>query len=479
MHDHAVQFYESDGFLVSAVADFIGTSLRRGGAGVVVATRAHRQALDERLRDDGFSLTVERAEGRYIPLDAAETLAMFMVEGRPDRERFVEVIGGVVERAGSGGRGVRVFGEMVALLAVAGNEAGAVRLEQLWNEFQAERSFSLLCAYPMNRLGGETLSSLVEEVCEEHSRITPTESYTALATPEERFREVSVLQQKARWLEEEIAQRKEAEARLHEALEAERAARAAAEEALRLRDEFLSIASHELKTPVTSVSGYAQHALRRLRREAARGSEWVSPALEEIARQADKLNRLVGQLLDVSRIEEGNLALERAPTDLSALVVESVEAARPWSAGHEFDVSVPPALTANVDPMRFEQVLTNLLTNAVKFSPRGGTIEVALERPRRGEVRLAVRDRGVGIPTDRRAQLFERFYQAHPEGDRRGIGLGLYICRQIAELHGGEVTAEFPPDGGTRIVVVLPNELEESRATDNGTHVAERGAVEA
>jgi signal transduction histidine kinase len=119
-------------------------------------------------------------------------------------------------------------------------------------------------------------------------------------------------------------------------------------------------------------------------------------------------------------------------------------------------VRVPERVEAVVDPLRVEQVLANLLGNALKFSPAGSPVEVELSADGDGVARLAVRDRGVGVPPERRDRLFEPFQQAHGEGYGGGMGLGLYVSRQIAELHGGAVRAEFPPDGGSRFVVELP-----------------------
>jgi signal transduction histidine kinase len=117
----------------------------------------------------------------------------------------------------------------------------------------------------------------------------------------------------------------------------------------------------------------------------------------------------------------------------------------------------PAAVRIYADPLRIEQVLTNLLDNAIKFSPQGGPVDVEVGSPDPGTARLAVRDRGIGIPPEHRGQLFERFYQAEAAGTyAAGMGLGLYISRQIVELHGGCITAEFPHDGGTRFVVTLP-----------------------
>jgi PAS domain S-box-containing protein/excisionase family DNA binding protein len=217
--EHFVQFYEADAVLADAVADFVGAGLRADEAGIVIATQPHHRAVEERLRAAGVDLAAAVAVGRYVALDAAETLSRFTVGGTPDAERFVEVIGGVVGRAADGGRPVRAFGEMVALLALGGNTAAALQLEHLWNELQQTLAFSLLCAYPMNRLGGEVFAELVGDVCAAHSRVVPAESYAGLALEDDRSRAVAELQQKAARLEAEIAQRIRAERELRDFVE--------------------------------------------------------------------------------------------------------------------------------------------------------------------------------------------------------------------------------------------------------------------
>jgi signal transduction histidine kinase len=235
------------------------------------------------------------------------------------------------------------------------------------------------------------------------------------------------------------------------------AARAAAEAAVREREEFLSVAAHELKTPITSLRGAAQLALRRLARGAAVDPQQMGRTLELVDRQANRLTHLVNHLLDVARIEAGKLILAPEPTDLGQLVADIVPLVPADAAYHPIEVRSPGTpIVAVVDSLRLEQVLLNLLTNAVKYSPEGGEIAVELTRPDPGTVRLAVRDHGLGVPPERREHLFERFYQAHGEGHLSGLGLGLYVSRQIVDLHGGTIAAEFPADGGTRIVVTLP-----------------------
>lgn len=231
-------------------------------------------------------------------------------------------------------------------------------------------------------------------------------------------------------------------------------ARERVEEALRLRDEFFKIAAHELRTPVTSVLGQAQLASRRLKRGQIEPAK-MAESLSVITHQATRLSHLITQLLDVSRLESGRLTIEPQLTDLIPLLSQVAAGAQMVSDRHRVQMKTPAVLEAEVDPLRFEQVATNLIENAIKYSPRGGDVEVSL----RGDgdaVELSVRDHGVGIPPERRARIFERYYQAHEDHSARGLGLGLYISRQIVDLHGGEIHAEFPSDGGTRFIVRLP-----------------------
>jgi signal transduction histidine kinase len=231
-----------------------------------------------------------------------------------------------------------------------------------------------------------------------------------------------------------------------------------AREAITIRDEFLSVAAHELKTPLTSLRGYAQLLQREFDKRVPPNPDRVNRAASTIQMQSDKLTRLISQLLDISRIQSGKLAIERRPSDLSQLVRDVVSAARSNLRGHTLEAQVPARVEARVDPLRVEQVLTNLVDNAIKYSPEGGPIEVRLDLVD-GVLQLSVRDHGLGVAPEHRPHIFDRFYQAQAGGpltSMAGMGLGLYISRQIVELHGGSIYAEFPDDGGTRFVVTLP-----------------------
>jgi signal transduction histidine kinase len=353
---------------------------------------------------------------------------------------------------------------MVSLLVADGYPAAAVRLEELWNDLQAHHrhAFSLFCAYPMDHFGGEAHQHLFSDVCAAHSQVIPAESYLALPTANDRLRAIAELQQKAQSLETEIAERQLAEERRRRALEAEHEARLDAEAALQVRDEFMSIAAHELRNPLTSLSLHAQAALRRLSHGEQLDTAQTVHALQSICGQANRISRLLDRLLDVSRLEAHDLALhlQRRRTDLAALVAQVVTSTRAWSDRHPITLETPPSLEAWIDPSRLEQVLANLLDNAIKHSPHGEPITVTLSLPAPGTIELAVSDRGIGIPIEARDRIFERFFQARSDDATQGLGLGLYVSRQIVELHDGQIRADFPTDGGTRFVVTLPIGIE-------------------
>jgi signal transduction histidine kinase/DNA-binding NarL/FixJ family response regulator len=222
----------------------------------------------------------------------------------------------------------------------------------------------------------------------------------------------------------------------------------------RLRDEFLSSAAHELKTPITSLQGFTQMLLRQIDRDGTLDPHRVEQALRTIEQQSIKLTYLVSQLLDISRLEAGHLILARREIDLMEVVNNVVILMRSKTNRHMITVQGPSSLEVTVDPLRIEQVLINLLDNAIKYSPDGGPIEV--EVALNGEVRLSVTDNGVGIPLEGRENLFTRFYQGHANSSVGGMGLGLYLGKQIIDLHGGRLEAAFPAEGGTCFMISLP-----------------------
>ncbi len=212
--DHFLHLYEEDAVLIDSVGEYIGAVLRAEGAGIVIATAAHRNGIESLLRANGLNPDEERAAGRYVDLDATETLERFLVNGQPDADRFNEVIGSVVETAAAGGRPVRAFGEMVAILAADGNHAAAMELERLWNQLQERHRFALFYAYPMDVFRDAGLSEAFESIADEHGHVIPAESFTARANLEERRREVARLQQQSAALRAEVAESRRLQAEL-------------------------------------------------------------------------------------------------------------------------------------------------------------------------------------------------------------------------------------------------------------------------
>lgn len=231
------------------------------------------------------------------------------------------------------------------------------------------------------------------------------------------------------------------------------AAQAEAEAAVRMRDEFLSVASHELKTPITSLVGYVQLLQRLLQRDGVLEAPVVERALRTLDSQSTRLARLVAQLLDVSRVESGTLVLEPTALDLVPLLERLAQTAQASGRGHVVVTQARGPLWAWADPMRIEQVLASLLDNAVRYSDEGSRVEVRAQATDARTLRVEVRDQGSGIPVEMRAEVFQRFHRAH--GHAAGLGLSLYISRQIVDLHGGRLWAEFPPRGSL-FVLELP-----------------------
>lgn len=623
---HVVQFYDDDAFMLERAREFLSVGLQRGESVIVVLTPSHLAGLNALLMAEGFDLDVLRITGRYVDLDAQETMQALLVNGAPDPERFERLAGELLNRALACGQGLRVFGEGVALLASSGNYAAAVALERLWNHPPVDVPFAVLCVYPMSLFGAEALAGALNDVCGEHTAVLPTEQYVRLQDTDARLRKVAWLEQQAQALAVEVVERQRAERALQALLRASQKLHASldldslldqlveealeladaeggcaglrtpegmvcqayqtrnerrplaycwpaghglpgwllehkrpyltndarndpqivpalrdafgvwsavstpildaqgevlgffelhnrvdgrpfspadqanliaiaqiasvaiqnarlyqqAQDAIRLRNELLSVAAHELRTPLTSVAAHAQLMLRRLARDAQVDAASVERAFRAISQQSGKLTRLVDQCLDVTRLESGRLQIHALPTDLRQ-VVDRVAEAIALRTTQPLLIEAPDALSAVVDPLRVDQMLSNLVENALRYGDPEAPIEISLALTSAGTIELSVRDYGPGIPPARRDGLFGRFYQAHADGYQSGMGLGLYLCQEIAHLHGGDIDAQFPDDGGLRMVIRLPaaGEATEHWAQTERTRLAHRGVVAA
>ena len=565
-HQHFVQFYDEDEFLLDEVTGFLKAGLQAGHAGLVIATPQHRDGLDQRLQGLAHP-------SRYAALDAAATLSTFMVDGFPDAQRFENVIGSALQRASRNGtRHVHAFGEMVSLLWAEGKHEAAVRLEELWNSLAASHTFSLLCAYPMDGFHDAEHGSSFLHICDAHSQVRPAESFSLPADVDELQRQVAALQQKAAALETEVARRKETERvlrhreqelsdfmesaveGLHQvgtdqkilwANKAElemlgykpdeyighlitefhvdtdvieeiwaklRRGESLYDHPVRLRckdgsikhvelssnaliedgklihtrcftrdvtdrvrleselqkrleqlaendrrkDEFLAMLGHELRNPLAAIT--AAMELMRLRDD---DPSLRSRSREMLARQAALMCRLVDDLLDVSRINQGTIVLKMQEAPLGDIVERAVELARPLidQRNHHLTLDLPaePVLLS-CDRARLVQVVANLLNNAAKYTDPGGNIWLSVQREGT-HLLLCVRDDGIGLTEDLRERMFEPFVQAKDSSGRSqgGLGVGLTLVRNLVALHGGRVEARSEgPGRGSELVVCLP-----------------------
>jgi signal transduction histidine kinase/CheY-like chemotaxis protein len=462
--EHFAQFYDSETFLLNSLSSFVRSGFNADEAVMVVATTEHDAALRSLLRTQGIDIDGAETRGRYFSLNAAEVLSSFMHDGTPDPLRFTEVVGKIVSQTITNTGRVRIFGEMVALLWSAGKYDAAIRLEAMWNELQKTHPFRLYCAYPMKGFGGEAMAAPLREVCDEHSGVIPTESYTALTDHDQRLRAIIELQQQSKSLQAQIEERREVEEKLRDSLVREQMARAEAESASRMKDEFLATVSHELRTPLNAIMGWS-HMLRSGRLDQAT----MNRALETIDRNAKAQAQLVEDILDVSRMITGKLRLSVTPVDMATVVsaaLDSVQLAAE-SKGIQLELTLNPAARHTFgDPGRLQQVVWNLLSNAIKFTPAGGRVAVRLEHTET-TVQLQVRDTGEGIKPDFLPFVFDRFRQADATSTRQigGLGLGLAIVRHMTELHGGSVQAESDGVGcGATFTITLPLALAGERA---------------
>lgn len=556
--EHFVQFYETDEFLLNSLSEFIGMGLAQGDACIVIATKMHREGLEERLKANGQDLAAARMAGEYISLDVLEALSKFMVDGLPQAECFAEVFGSLIAQAAQGQRHVRIFGEMVALLWTEGNQTAALRLEELWNALRTVHPFTLFCAYSMPGFAGDVYAAQFIDICKQHSRAIPAESYSALIEPDERMRAITLLQQKASSLQAEIEERKAAEERLRISENRYRRLFEASKDGILMvdpssgtildanpaitdllsytgdsllgqelwqvglfpnrednlaalqqlqerhffryetvplhtkdghhryvefmctlyqadeqdviqcsirditdrklleqrKDEFINMASHELKTPITSLKGFLALLHQRL---TPHKDEKALHYLSRIDTQVNKLIKLISDLLDISKMQTGQLAYQEERFDVNALVQEIVENVQGTTSTHRLLLESQTQAEVFGDRDRIGQVLINLLNNAIKYSPRANTVLVRVAKDSR-QVIISVQDFGIGIAKEHQHKIFERFYRVTDPAEKTypGLGMGLYISCEIVKRHGGQLWVESKKDEGSTFHCVLP-----------------------
>ncbi len=233
------------------------------------------------------------------------------------------------------------------------------------------------------------------------------------------------------------------------------------EQANKLKDQFLSMASHELKTPITSIRGQAQLALRRIakQREVSSDISTAYTSLEKIEQQTRRLDALVEDLLDLSSIQAGKIPLQMSKCDLVEICRAVVEEQRLLS-GRTISLEIPPEIVKiRADANRLSQVITNLVSNALKYSPDDKPISVRLSQDD-DNITIAVEDEGSGIDREEQEHIFEPFYRASHarNSSKNGMGLGLAICKDIVERHGGSIWCDSHPGKGSSFFVRLPQD---------------------
>jgi PAS domain S-box-containing protein len=253
----------------------------------------------------------------------------------------------------------------------------------------------------------------------------------------------------------DITETKRLSRELETALRSAEAARAEAQNANLAKDEFLNHISHEIRNPLNIVT----LSLQVLRRRLAGSGDDVEHTLSRMQTSGDRLGLLIDELLDATKFVSGRLELAKRPVQIDHLVIEAVDSIKPIAQSQNISVSVASDKDPGVveaDPRRLHQILSNLLSNSLKFTPKGGTICVTII-PSPEEVELRVWDNGQGILVDDIPHVFDRFWQAQTHTVRTGLGLGLYITRSLVEAHGGEVSAFSEGHGrGATFTVILP-----------------------
>lgn len=435
-----------------------------GDAAVIIATQAHLDGLADRLASRALNVSKAVREGRYIALDAAKTLAKFMRNGQPDPDAFAATIGAVLARANAAAESqdsrVVAFGEMVALLWAEGNIDAAIKLEQLWNDLARQHAFSLRCAYPITAFRDETHAAPFLKICCEHSAVIPGESYTGLASEQDRLRNIAELQQKAEALEtekallqalrqtkeameREVAEHREAQRRLHDS---ELSLRELSARLLRTQDAERRRLGRELHDTVGQYLAVLKMGLDSLNSSNAVPGGAAGKQMADclhLVDQSIKELRTMSYLLYPPMLEE---------MGLRTAILWYVEGFAKRS-GIDVQLDISPDLRRLPRELELTafRVLQESLTNVHRHSG-SSTAQIRLH-VEGGWLHLEIKDSGQGMPHN----ILEA------SRDTLGtMGVGLRGMNERVRQLGG--TLALLSDGGTTVKASLPCALESSRS---------------
>jgi signal transduction histidine kinase len=447
--NHIVQFYDGEGALADAVAGFLAAGLAAGEPLVVIATEAHNILFERRLRDNRFDLDEARRSGQLIMLDARETLAQFMVGGAPDWTRFQEVVGGTLARSAErvpGAATVRAYGEMVDLLWKDGNQKAAIRLEEMWNEIAAVHSFALLCAYVMDNFYKQADGGPFHAVCRTHSHVIAPASYAHLQAEIEHRKQVE------RALRESVVDLRRAEEELKRTVDQRERLIEELSRTVRFSEMFVGILGHDLRNPLSAISTASTHLLRRV------GDEKIARTVGRIVSSSERMARMIDQLLDFTHLRLGRgLPLTPRQTDLEEVCRLALDELDANLAGRTVEIQVRGDTVGQWDVDRLGQLASNLLANALHHGTAGHPVVVTVDGEATDSIRLEVANHG-SVRPEILPVLFEPFRSSsdRKEAHSSGLGLGLFISKQIVLAHGGSIDVKSSEEDGTRFTVVVP-----------------------
>jgi signal transduction histidine kinase len=434
-HDHLVALYDTDASLVDSVVAFLAPALAAGEPMIVLATDQHREQIRTALISARGDRSQDVEPPGLVMLDAAETLDRIMVDGAPDAERFRAVIGGAVEAATAGQRGLRIFGEMVAILWEDGDIPGAIAVEDLWNDLLEGHHFGLLCGYPSSAFDRPEDTPAFHTVCSKHLAVIPSESSASAGFPQQvgpDLRRDAPPGDREQQLMAEIDRLQERD---------------------QLRSRFVAMVAHEVRHP-TAVLIALLDLLETSWPELDAGE--IGDYLHKALSNAHQMDRLTRDILTLSRLEGGEFSYQLDPVDLGEVAARAVdEVSR--ATGRSIVLALESGLpAARADADRQRQILQNLLSNAVKFSPDGSAVFVDVDADPE-MLTVSVRDGGAGILVGDRDELFRAFSRPGASGrSTRGAGLGLYITKALVEGQGGTIDVRSVPGDGSTFTYTVP-----------------------